>query len=138
MATPGIDSLDDKINRGRVAVGNKVLDSDKTDLTSSEVGYQLGTDSNGQVTAANATTGTPIHAQNTTSITAPLEVEQGTNTNPAIEIVGKGLEAAITGTIVYYGGSTVTQTGAIRVLVTDSTAIGATTGYYYIPFGTLA
>lgn len=136
--TPPIDSLDDKINKGRLQVGNKVLDSDKTDLSSSEVGYQLGSDSSGGLTAANATTGTPIHAMNTTSITTPLEVEQSTNSNPAMEIVGKGLEAAITGTIVYYGGSTVTQTGAIRILVTDSTGIGATTGYYYIPFGTLA
>lgn len=69
----------------------------------------------------------------------PLKVNQPDNTDYAAEFTVVGLEGVITGTIVNIaGGSTVTQTGALRILVTDSTGIGATTGAYYIPIGTLA
>jgi hypothetical protein len=69
----------------------------------------------------------------------PSTINQTDNTAVVFDITGKGLEGVLTGTIVASGGSsTVSQKGFLRVLITDSTGIGASTGAYYIPFGTLA
>ena len=65
----------------------------------------------------------------------PATVVQPDNTDYVFDITAKGIEALITGSVVK---TTWTQVGALRILVTDSTGIGATTGAYYIPFGTLA
>ena|SRR3990167_6705883 len=137
MATPPIDSLVEMIKNLGLRIGNKVLSSTNTDLTSAKVVYVNTT---GDLTSVDATASSNLVINSSQALTTvyPSTVNQPTNTNPVFDITANGLEGVITGSIVYYGGSTVTQTGAFRVLVTDSTGIGATTGTYYIPFGTLA
>lgn len=118
MATEPTDSLSAEIRKKGLKEGNKILSSSNADQTTAKV---LLMNSAGELASA-----------------VPVTVVQTDNTGTVFDVTAKGLEGAITGSIVYYGGSTVTQTGAFRVLVTDSTGIGATTGAYYIPFGTLA
>lgn len=72
------------------------------------------------------------------AVVTPITAVQTDNTDYVFDITAQGIESLITGSVVYYGGSTFTATGALRVLITDSTGIGATTGAYYIPFGVLA
>ena len=73
------------------------------------------------------------------AVVTPATVVQPTNTEVVFDVSANGVESLLTGSIVNIaGGSTVTQVGALRILVTDSSSIGATTGSYYIPFGTLA
>lgn len=66
----------------------------------------------------------------------PLTVVQPTNTDYVFDITAKGIESLITSSVVT-SATAWTQIGALRVLITDSTGIGASTGAYYIPFGTL-
>ena len=137
MPTPPIDSLVELINKKGLKDGNKVLSSTGTDLTSAKLLYVNTT---GDLTSTDSTASSNIVINSSQAVTPvyPLTANQPTNTDVVFDITAKGLEGVITGSIVYYGGSTVTQAGAFRVLVTDSTGIGATTGTYYIPFGTLA
>src|SRR3990167_6998551 len=86
-------------------------------------------------TAAGAATNTSVNivtdASSNMKTVVPVTVVQPTNTDYVFDITAKGIEALITGSVVT---TTWTQTGALRILVTDSTGIGATTGAYYIPF----
>lgn|SRR3990167_2239600 len=136
MATPPIDSLVDLINKKGLNEGNKVLDSGGTVVAGNGILY--ANSSQELASLESLTSQNVVFANGVPSTVDPATVVQPDNTDYVFDITAKGLESAITGSIVYYGGSTVTQTGAFRVLVTDSTGIGATTGTYYIPFGTLA
>lgn len=88
--------------------------------------------------ATNTSSNIVTDASSNMTTVVPLTVVQPTNTSNVFDITAKGIESLLTGSVVAIGGSTVTQVGALRILVTDSTGIGATTGSYYIPFGTLA
>lgn len=92
---------------------------------------------------AKATASQPVYVDSSSNMatgafpfTLPVDIDSNTASVASFDVVG--LEGVITGTVVNIAGSTVTQTGALRITVTDATGIGATTGAYYIPFGTLA
>lgn len=118
MSTPNLDGLEQKIDQGKLKVGNQVLASTGLPSTPSQV---LAVDTGGKLAA-----------------TYPLTAVQPDNTAVVLDLTTSGLEGVLTGSVVAAGSSTVTQKGFLRILVTDPTGIGASTGAYYIPFGILA
>lgn len=137
MATEPIDSLRDLINKKGLNAGNKVLNASGV-VTGAN--YQLASDSNGELAIANATTGTLIHAQqsSTTGAVSPLRVEQADVSEEMIKFTGSATADVLTQTLVAGASvSTATKAGFIRVHITDTGDV-MTDGYYYLEVFTLA
>ena len=137
MATEPIDSLRDLINAKGLKAGNKILNSSGA-VTGS--GYQLASDSNGELAIADATTGTLVHAQqsSTTGAVPPLRVEQADVSEEMARFKGSATADVLTQTIVAGASvTTATKAGFIRVHITDTGDV-MTDGYYYLEVFTLA
>lgn len=126
--------LGDFIHSTNMKVGNKVMNSGRTDDVAG--GYQLYADTDGALQSASATTGSLVHAHSTDGATVALKATQATATLAVAEVSGTAQEALITSTLVYGAADSLTTKGFLRVLVTSGSDVG-TTGYYYIPFGIL-
>src|SRR4030042_2265351 len=102
------------------------MPSTTPDGARSEIGENALKVGNPVKTAAGAATNTSQQivtdsSSNMKTVT-PVTVVQSDNTDYVFDITAKGIEALITGSVVT---TTWTQTGALRILVTDSTGMCA-------------
>jgi hypothetical protein len=131
-----LDQLGKLINAMGMKLGNFILKASGAEPIGG--GYQLGADSSGKLEAADATTGTKVHAHQTASDGAlpALKITQADYSEELINVNGTASEGDVYQTLVTGASTSLTTRGFLRIKVTADNAV-MSTGFYYIPFGNI-